>query len=88
MPRLQVPTSPYPSTRWIVQGLTSRRLANSRWLTPFDRSTLMYSRCCLVRMGRRPRKLPSARAVAWPATERSVGLTSAQHRGRSMCVSR
>ena len=35
----------YPSTCWMVQRLTSRSLASSRWLTPFDRSTKMYSRC-------------------------------------------
>ena len=29
---------PYPSTCWMVQRLTSRRLASSRWLTPLDRS--------------------------------------------------
>ena len=44
----------------MVQRLTSRRLASSRWLTPFDHSTRMYSRCC------------SVRAFAWPATERSL----------------
>ena len=32
----------------------------------------MYSRCCSVRLGRRPGKRPSARAFAWPATERSL----------------
>ena len=40
---------PYPSTCWMVQRLTSRRLASSRWLTPLDRSSLTYSRCCSVR---------------------------------------
>ena len=69
---LQFPVSPYPSTGWMVQRLTSRRLASSRWLTPFDRSTRMYSRCCSVRLGRRPGKRPSVRALAWPATERSL----------------
>ena len=29
----------------MVQRLTSRCLASSRWLTPFDRSARMYSRC-------------------------------------------
>ena len=56
----------------MVQRLTSRSLASSRWLTPFDRSTWMYSRCCSVRLGLRPGKRPSARAFAWPATERSL----------------
>ena len=64
--------NPYPSTCWMVQRLTSRSLASSRWLTPFDRSTLMYSRCCSVRLGRRPGKRPSVRAFAWPATQRSL----------------
>ena len=54
----------------MVQRLTSRSLASSRWLTPFDRSTRMYSRCYSVRLGRRPGKRPSTRAFAWPATER------------------
>ena len=61
--------TPYPSTCWMVQRLTSRSLASSRWLTPFDRSTWMYSRCCSVRLGLRPGKRPSARAFAWPATD-------------------
>ena len=69
---LRVPPSPYLSTCWMVQRLTFRSLASSRWLTPFDRSTLMYSRCCSVRLGRRPGKRPSVRAFAWPATERSL----------------
>ena len=67
-----ISTQLYPSTCWMVQRLTSRRLANSRWLTPLDRSSLMYSRCCPVRTGRRPGKRPSVRALAWPATERSL----------------
>ena len=56
----------------MVQRLTSRRLASSRWLTPFDRSARMYSRCRSVRLGRRPGNRPSARAFACPATERSL----------------
>ena len=41
-----IPIHPrYPSTCWMVQRLTSRRLASSRWLTPLDRSSRMYSRC-------------------------------------------
>lgn len=32
--RLQFPYSCYQSTCWMVQRLTSRRLASSRWLTP------------------------------------------------------
>ena len=70
--RMQFPPNPYSSTCWMVQRLTSRSLASSRWLTPFDRSTRMYSRCCSVRLGRRPGKRPSTRAFAWPATERSL----------------
>ena len=62
----------YPSTCWMVQRLTSSRLASSLWRTPFDRSVLMYSRCCSVRLGRRPGKRPSVRAFAWPATDRSL----------------
>ena len=62
---------PYLSTCWMVQRLTSRSLASSRWLTPFDRSARMYSRCRSVRLGRRLGKRPSARAFACPATERS-----------------
>ena len=50
----------YPSACWMVQRLTSRSLASSRWLTPFDRSTWMYSRCRSVRLGCRPEKRPSA----------------------------
>ena len=72
VPRLQCPAQPYPSTYWMVQRLTSRRLASSRRLTPFDCSACMYSRCCSVRLGRRPGKRPSVRAFAWPATERSL----------------
>ena len=45
-PRLQFPSNSYPSTCWMVQRLTSRSLASSRWLTPIDRSARMYSRCC------------------------------------------
>ena len=67
-----VPPDPYLSACWIVQRLTSRRLASSRWLTPFDRSTRMYSLCCSVRLGLRPGKRPSVRAFAWPATVRSL----------------
>ena len=62
----------YLSTCWMVQRLTSRRLARSRWLTPFDRSARMYSRCRSFRLGRRPGNRPSARAFACPATERSL----------------
>ena len=69
---MQFPPNPYLSACWMVQRLTSKRLASSRWLTPSDRSTRMYSRCCSVRLGRRPGKRPSARAFAWPATERSL----------------
>ena len=50
--RLQFPFNSYLSTCWIVQRLTSRSLASSRWLTLFHRSTRMYSRCCSVRRGR------------------------------------
>ena len=38
---LHCPPNPYLSTCWMVQRLTSRSLASSRWLTPFDRSTRM-----------------------------------------------
>ena len=72
--RMRFPPTPYQSTCSIVQRLTCRRLASSRWLTPFDRSTWMYSRCRSVRHGCRPEKRPSARAFAfaWPATVRSL----------------
>ena len=70
--RLQFPLNHYPSTCWMVQRLTSSNLASSRWLTPFDRSTRMYPRCCSVRLGLRPGKRPSIRAFAWPETERSL----------------
>ena len=70
--RLQFPSSLYPSTCLMVQRLTSRRLASSRWLTPLDPSSRMYSRCCSVRLGRRPGKRPSVRAFACPATECSL----------------
>ena len=74
--RLQFPPNhtlpPDPSTCWMVQRLTSRSLTSSRWLTPFGRSTRMYSRCSSVRLGCRPGKRPSARALAWPATGRSL----------------
>ena len=56
----------------MVQRLTSRRLASSRWLTPFDRSARIYSRCCSVRVGRRSGKRHSADTFAWPATVRSL----------------
>ena len=68
----QFPPNSYPSTCWMAQRLTSKSLASSRWLTPFDRSIRMYSRCCSVRLGRRPGKRPAARAFACPATERSL----------------
>ena len=70
--RMRFPPTPYRSTCSIVQRLTCKRLASSRWLTPFDRSTWMYSRCRSVRHGCRPEKRPSARAFAWPATVRSL----------------
>ena len=54
--RLQFPPNTYLSTCWMVQRLTSSRLASSRWLTPLDRSTRMYSRCCSVKLGRRPER--------------------------------
>ena len=41
-------------------------------LTPFDRSTRMYSRCCSSRLGHRTWKRPSARAFVCPAIERSL----------------
>ena len=68
----------------MVQLLTSRRLASSRWLTPFDRSVRMCSLYCSVRFGRRPGKRPSTRAFACPATERSLiefrpPLTEGEH---------
>ena len=62
--RMRLPSILYPSTCWMVQRLTSRRLASSRWLTPLDRSSRMYCRCCPVRTGRRPGKRPSVRAFA------------------------
>ena len=46
-----IASQPYPSACWMVQRLTSRRLTSSRWLTPFDRSSRMYSRCCSVKLG-------------------------------------
>ena len=52
--RLQFPLTHYPSTCWTVQWLTSSCLASFRGLTPFDRSSRMYSRCCSVKLGRRP----------------------------------
>ena len=70
--RMRFPPTPYRSTCSIVQRLTCRRLASSRWLTPFDRSTWMYSRCRSVRLGCRPEKRPSARTFARPATVRSL----------------
>ena len=68
--RIQFPPHPYPSACWMARRLTSRCLASSHWLTPFDRSTRMYSRCCSVKLGRRPGKRPLVRAFTWPATER------------------
>ena len=62
--RLRFPSDPYPSTCQMVQRLTSRRSASSRWLTPFARSNRMYSRCCPVKLGRRLGKRPSTRALA------------------------
>ena len=55
--------TPYPSTCWMVQRLTSRSLASCRWLTPLDRSSLMYSRCCPDSRGRRRGNGP--RSVPW-----------------------
>ena len=34
--RLQFPPNRYLSTCWMIQRLSSRRLASSCWLTPFD----------------------------------------------------
>ena len=42
VPRLQFSLNFYPSTCWMVQRLTSRRLASSRWLTPFERSLIEF----------------------------------------------
>ena len=70
--KLHFPCNPYLSTCWMVQRLTSKRLASYCWLTLFDRSAPMYSCCRLVRVGRRPGQRPSARAFAWHATERSL----------------
>ena len=64
-----ISTQPYLSTCWMVQRLTSRSLARSRWLIPFDRSRRMYSRCCSLRLGRRPGKQPrSAPSPGRPPT--------------------
>ena len=57
--------APYPSTCWIVEWLTSRCLASSRWLTPLNRSVLMYSRRCSLRLGLQPGMRPSVHAFAW-----------------------
>ena len=70
--RLQFPSKPCQSTSWKVQRLTFRRFASSRWLTPLDRSSRMYSRCCSVRLGRRPGKRPAVPAFAGLGTERSL----------------
>ena len=69
--KLQFPSNPYLSACWMVQRLTSSRLARSRWLTP---STALpeCTPLLLGQAGRRPGKRPSARAFAWPATERSL----------------
>ena len=70
---LRFSVSPYPSTCWMVQRLTSRRLASSRWLTPFDRSSLDVLSLLLGQARPSARETrPSARAFAWPATERSL----------------
>ena len=94
--RVQFSPNPYPSTYWMFQRLTSSCLASSRWLTPFDRSTRMYFRCRSVRLGRRPGKRPAARALAWPATERSLSefrhhslkASTIESRSRSVDVSK
>ena len=70
--RVEAAISSQPLPVWMVQRLTSRSLASSRWLTPFDRSTRMYSRCCSVRLGRWPGEWPSVRAFAWPGTDPSL----------------
>ena len=83
VPRLQFPLKPYPSTSWMVQRLTSRRLASSRWLTPLDRSSLMYSRCCPVRSGRLPGKGPSVRALARIHRRTAFGAALEEAKGYS-----
>ena len=70
--KLQFPHRPYSSNCWMVQRLTCRRMASSNLLTPCDRSPRMCSLYCSVRVGRCPGKRPSVRALAWPATERSL----------------
>ena len=72
--RAEAAISIQPLPVHLLDGPTAdpQSLASSRWLTPFDRSNRMYSRCWSVRLGRRPGKRPSARALAWPATERSL----------------
>ena len=64
--KLHFPCNPYLSTRWMVQRLTSKRLASYCWLTPFDRSTSDVLPL-LPRSGWavRPGKRPSVRAFAW-----------------------
>ena len=63
--------NPYRSTCWIAQRFTSRSLANSCWLIPFNRSPWMHSRRRLLRMGFRPGIRPSARAFAGISAERA-----------------
>ena len=56
-----ISTQPYLPTCWMVQRLT-----------PFDRSSRVYSRCYSVRLGLRSGKRPWVRALAWPTTESSL----------------
>ena len=70
--RMRFPPNPYRCTCSIVQRLTCRRLASSRWLTAFDRSTRMDSPFRSFRLGGRLGKGPSTRTFAWPATVRSL----------------
>ena len=70
-----VPANPYLATCWMVQRLSSKRLASSRWLTPFECSTRMCSRCCSLRLGRRLGKRPAARAFGYKfANKRGCSL--------------
>ena len=49
--RVEFPPNPYLSYCWVVQLLTSRRMASSQLRTPIDRSIRMYSRFFSVRLG-------------------------------------
>ena len=64
--RLQFSTHPLPIHLLDGPAADLQALGISGWLTPLDRSSRMYSRCCSTR------ETPSVYASAWLGAERSL----------------